>query len=241
MASVPTNVAHIEIARIASVLASIPEDHTSWLSNSEQERLASIRSDARRTEYLAGHWLTRVLLARAFGSTPAQWRLLERKSQPPLVQDQDALRVSITHTRDWIAAAVATIPIGIDLEQRPRKLDASIEALLRNADEAAGSLDLDAMLQRWVVKEAWIKRNAESALPVRLKQLHLRATPRELADVRIDSNPSFHFALAIAPGCTVMRRCEAPLIPGAAFAITDLESGYRNSNVSQTVDRQPHF
>jgi len=96
--------------------------------------------------------------------------------------------------------------------------------LLRNIDEVAGSLDADELLQRWVAKEAWIKRNADSALPARLKSINLRMTMREYADVCIDSNAAFHFALAIAPGCTVLRQCEVALIPGAGFGIADLDA-----------------
>jgi phosphopantetheinyl transferase len=217
-----TEIAHIEIARIATVLAGVHAEHAKWLSESEQTRLAEMHREGRRAQYLAGHWLTRVLLARASGDPPSQWRLIECRSQPPQVQGHDTLRVSITHSKDWIAAAVATVPIGIDLEQRPRTIDASVEHLLRNTDEPAGGLDADAMLQRWVVKEAWIKRNTESALPARLRQLHLKATTRDRADVRVDSHACFHFGLAVAPSCRVQLQCEVQMTPGTAFAITDL-------------------
>ena len=220
----PAGTAQIEIAQLADVFAGLPDQHSGWLSESEQARLAGIRVARRRAQYLAGHWLTRVLLVRAFGGAPARWQLLERKGQAPLVQGHgDALRVSISHSGDWIAAAVATVAIGIDLEQRPRALDAAIEPLLRNADDAAGSLDPDALLQRWVAKESWIKRSGGSALPARLTRLHLQATTREHADVCIDSHDSFHFSLAVAPDCTVRWQCGFGLIPGPGFAITDLE------------------
>ena len=221
----PTGVAHIEIARIASVLVEMPEGHADWMSESEQARLAGIHLAGRCSQYLAGHWLARVLLARAFGGVPTQWRLLECRSQPPQVADQaESIKISISHTKDWIAVAVATVAVGIDLEERPRALDASIESLLRNADEAAGSLDPDVLLQRWVAKEAWIKRHTESALPARLKGLHIEATMRELADVCIDSHAAFHFGMAIAPGCAVARQCEVKLVPGVGFRISDLEA-----------------
>ena len=222
--SVATDLAHIEIARIASVLADVPEEHAGWMSESEQARLAGIRFEGRRAQYLAGHWLTRVLLARAFGGAPPKWRLLEWRSQPPqVVGHDDSIKVSISHTEEWVAAAVANVAIGIDLEQRPRALDASIEPLLRNTDEALGSLDPDVLLQRWVAKEAWIKRNVESALPARIKRLHVRTTSREHADVCIDSHAAFHFGLAVAPGCSVTRRCEVTLDAGIGVGITDLE------------------
>jgi 4'-phosphopantetheinyl transferase len=220
---VPAATAHIEIAKIPEVLADAPGDTSTWLSGSEQQRLGELRNPGRRAQYLAGHWLVRVLLTRTLGGAPTQWQLRERKGQAPEVHGHgDTLSVSISHTQDWIAAAVATSPIGIDMEQRPRQLDAAIEALLRNADEATGSLDPDVLLQRWVAKEAWLKRNGESALPARLMQLQLCLQAREHADVCIDSHDAFHFGLAIARDSTVTRRCEARLNPGSSFAIADL-------------------
>jgi phosphopantetheinyl transferase len=222
---VPAGIAHVEIARIADVLAESPKDSSGWLSDSEQARLATIRNVARRAQYLAGHWLTRVLLARGFGGTPVLWSLLECKSQAPWVLDHaDHLKVSISHSGDWVAAAVATVAIGIDLEQRPRTLDATIEPLLRNTEEAPGSLSSDQLLQRWVAKEAWLKRNGESALPERLRQLHLRASSGTDAQVHVDSHDEFHFGLAVTADCTVNRYAAATLVTGPDFAITDLES-----------------
>src|SRR5436190_6209883 len=105
-----------------------------WLSDSERARVAELRHAGRREHYLAGHWLARTLLARALGGDAAQWSLRERKSLPPDVPDRPHWRVSISHSGEWIAAAVAEAPIGIDLESRPRTLDAALEPLLRNAD-----------------------------------------------------------------------------------------------------------
>ena len=218
-------VAYVEIARLARVLLAVPEAPAHWLSESEWERLAGLRHDARRAQYLTGHWLARVLLARAHGGEPAHWRLRERRGLPPQAQGlEDVMRISISHSGDWIAVAVATVPIGIDLEQRPRVLDAAIEPLLLNADEAPGSVDSDNLLQRWVAKEAWIKRQAESALPERLAQLQLRPIARDHAEVRIDSHAGLHVALSIDPGCDLRRQSEVTLTPGGGFSVVDPRS-----------------
>jgi phosphopantetheinyl transferase len=217
---VPAATAHIEIARIAEVLADAPDEASSWLSESEWQRLVELRNPGRRAQFLAGHWLARVLLVRALGGAPMHWRLRERKSQAPEVQGQgNALKISISHTQDWIAAAVATVPIGIDLEQRPRHLDAAIEPLLLNEGEAPGSIETDALLQRWVAKEAWLKRHGESALPARLMQLQLQAEANEAAEVRIASHEGFHFGLALAPHCEIAQRCSVPLVAAGSFSV----------------------
>lgn len=214
---------YIEVARTSSVLATMPDTSTQWLSDSEQARLTAIKVIARREHYIAGHWLVRLLLASGFGGEPAQWQLLERKSNPPQVIGQlESLRVSISHSQDWIAAAVANVAIGIDLEQRPRRLDASIERLLLNSDESPGQLDADALLQRWVAKEAWIKSRSESALPERLRQLHLQAAPQGRADVQIHNSEEWYFGVATTRPCQIELRCEVVAMLGPSFDIVDI-------------------
>ncbi|MEO6172425.1 MAG: hypothetical protein ABIP02_04850, partial [Arenimonas sp.] len=214
---------HLEVARTASVLAAMPDTNTQWLSDSEQARLATIKVNKRHEQYIAGHWLVRILLARCFGGEPAQWQLLERKSNPPQVIGQlESLRVSISHSQDWIAAAVANVSIGIDLEQRPRQLDASIEHLLLNADESPGQLDADTLLQRWVAKEAWIKSRSESALPERLQQLNLQAAPQDQADVQIYNSEEWHLGVATTRPCQIHKRWEVVTRLGPSFDVVDL-------------------
>jgi 4'-phosphopantetheinyl transferase len=215
---VRSGVAHLGISAVAGVLLEAPVDHAGWMSDSERARFAGMRVEPRRLQYVAGHWLARVLLANAFGGNPDGWRLFERRSLPPRVEGRDGLAVSISHSGDWIAAAVATVPVGIDIEQRPRALDASIESLLLEDEEAPGSLDADALLQRWVAKEAWIKRAAGSALPSRLKQVRLHATQREHASVFVESHAAFHVAIAIDPGCALHRHGPVLPAPGACYA-----------------------
>ena len=217
----PGTTAWVEVASVARVLADAPERHEGWLSESERARLDGLRHPARRDQYRAGHWLARNVLARARGGVPVQWRLLERKGLPPAVHGYEAVRVSISHAGDWVAVAVAEVPVGIDLELRARVLDAALEPLLRNADEAPGTLDADALLQRWVAKEAWIKRDAGSALPGRLEHLHLQESARDRADVCLDSHDRFHLGVAIAPACRVERRAGVVLTPGVAYRVTD--------------------
>ncbi|MGH8029059.1 MAG: 4'-phosphopantetheinyl transferase family protein [Arenimonas sp.] len=215
--------AWVEVARIADVLAVAMQPHAQWLSDSERARLETLRHPERHAQYLAGHWLARLVLARGHGGVPMQWRLLERKDKPPAVHGHEALRISISHAGDWVAAAVADAPIGIDLELRSRVLDAALLPLLRNADEAAGALDADAMLGRWVAKEAWIKRGAGSALPGRLEQLRLHPADNAPADVRLESHAEFHFAVAIAPEAMVRSAGGEGRMASGGFVVEDAE------------------
>lgn len=239
-----SNFAFVEITRTVEVLARIPALDSSWLSDSEMERIVTLRIDARRNHYLAGHWLVRELLSQAFGKAPSCWSLQERKSLPPKVihGDQD-IRISISHSGDWIAAAVADVAMGIDIEQRPRHLDASIEALLLNADEMPGNLESDALLQRWVAKEAWLKAHAGAALPLQLKSMQLNPAPLECADVQIHSHHKFHFALAIVPENTTIRWGALSMNAGATYCVTKrtCRSAHERDRVGDDVEACNNF
>lgn len=186
----------VVVRRVAEVLATAPEA-TDWLSLSEQTRLLRLRVVARRDQYLAGHWLLRRLLAEHHAVDPRDVSLIERENLPPAVAGS-VLEVSLSHGGDWIAAAWSAAAIGIDLEPRtPRPGLDRLQQLLLNPDELPGSLDNDALLQRWVLKEALIKREHASALPEQLAALQLRPAAGK-GEVEILSSADWHLALAPA-------------------------------------------
>ena len=188
----------LQVARIAEVLPRLPAETSAWLSPSELERLAGMRVPARRDQYLAGHWLAREQLAALAGGVATSWQLQERRSLPPAVLGHEAaLHLSLSHSGDWIVAAVADTALGIDLEQRrPRDALHRFEELLLAEGETPGTLDNDALLQRWVAKEAWIKREHGSALPEHLAAIRLHHAEPTRADIRLWSGADVHLALA---------------------------------------------
>lgn len=190
--------ARVVVRRIADVLAGAPPAGD-WLSPCEQARAAAMRAPARHAQYLAGHWLLRTLLAQVHGGDPRDYPLLERDNQPPAVAGS-ALSTSLSHGGDWIAAAISSAPIGIDLEPRtPRPALRRLQHLLLNPDEPPDSLDEDTLLQRWVIKEALIKRDHASALPETLAAIRVHGTPSaDRADVQSWTTEAFHLATAPA-------------------------------------------
>ncbi len=162
----------LHLAHMDEVLARAPAGRD-WLSPSEQDRAARLNAPQRLAHYLSGHWLLREVLARVFpGGDSAE--VIDRQSLPPQLADRPDLHLSLSHSGPWIACAVSTALIGIDLEQRrPREALSGFDHLLRNPDEPPGSLDPYALLQRWVIKEAYIKRDCGSALPERLAELQV--------------------------------------------------------------------
>jgi 4'-phosphopantetheinyl transferase len=189
---------HLWLHRVDSVLQRAPAD-SEWLSPSERERLPRLRVEPRRRQYLAGHWLLRELLAETIGGHPADWPLCERRSQAPSVDRGDApLHVSLSHSGEWVAAAVAPQPIGIDIEPRHARCGMQrFDAMLRAADDAPGALDDDALVARWVLREALIKQHGGSALPEALAALSLRRAAADgPANLRLLTTDYVHLAIA---------------------------------------------
>ena len=188
--------ARIQVARVEDMLRHAPSASDSWLSESEQLRLKRLKIANRRAQFLSGHWLVRYLLQQHFDKPASAWQLIERTNLPPAVLGLAAIQISISHSGDWIAAAISNSAIGIDLEQR-RARDGLLrfQHLLLAQDEAPDSLDLDQLLQRWVAKEAWVKRHHGSALPEQLAELKLMPAGPELANVQLRSASAFHLAI----------------------------------------------
>ena len=188
--------ARIQVARVEHMMRDAPSASDSWLSESEQLRLQRLKIANRRAQFLSGHWLVRCLLQQHFGKPASAWQLIERTNLPPAVLGFAAIQISISHSGDWIAAAISNSAIGIDLEQR-RARDGLLrfQHLLLAQDEAPDSLDLDQLLQRWVVKEAWVKRHHGNALPEQLAELKLLPASPETANVQLSSTAAFHLAI----------------------------------------------
>jgi len=191
----------VRIACTAELLTALPVDPARWLSPSELQRLQRLQQAGRRDHYLAGHWLLRCLLAEVDQGDPAAYQLEDRPSLPPRAMDLSCdLHCTLSHSGDWIAAAIADQPIGIDIEQRWPARDSlrGFQQILLAEGEAEHSLDSDQLLQRWVLKEAWIKRHHGSALPDQLARISLRSCAADQANLILVSSTELHFALSMA-------------------------------------------
>ncbi len=125
--------------------------------------------------------------------------LQERPSLPPVAMGHETTTyLSLSHSGDWVACALSDQPIGIDIEQRQPPRDALLrfQPLLLAAGELPDTLSVDELLQRWVAKEAWIKRDHGSALPGYLAALKLRPAIGAEINVRLISTTAFHFGIA---------------------------------------------
>jgi 4'-phosphopantetheinyl transferase len=164
--------AHVAVGRVAALLQQIPRS-PDWLSTSEQQRVAGMDKPARRDQFLASRWQARQLLAQAVGGEAAEWRLVARPDAPPAVDGHDGLHLSVSHSGDWVACALAESALGLDLEapQRQRDIPGLIALCCTPKEQALLGADAAAFYELWTVKESWLKRRREWIAPSRLQQL----------------------------------------------------------------------
>jgi 4'-phosphopantetheinyl transferase len=133
------------------------------MSASESARLAAIGLPGRAAEFIAGRLLARLLLVQVCGGTLADWPLSGDSGRAPGPVGMPARYVSISHSGDFVACAIATVPVGIDIEAGGGRRDraALLQAITTPAEmtrlQGIGC-DTDALLRHvWTVKEAWLK------------------------------------------------------------------------------------
>ncbi len=156
----------LRLAALAPMHAQALAAGTDWLTPDETTRLAGMGSAHRRQQFLAGHWLVRVLAAQARGNESSAWQWARPEGEPAFLQcGRQRVFASISHSGDWLACAVAGAPIGLDVEasRKPRDFHA-LAAQVFSPDECAlllaGRGDLSEPFHRlWTIKEAFGKRS----------------------------------------------------------------------------------
>lgn len=165
----------VTLASVTAICQSLSADvDPPWLGAQERQRLSAITSVSRRKQFLTGRWLARHCLADMLGGN---WH--ERDLSAPEDGRPEVLALepggapegffSLSHSADWLACAVATSPVGVDIEDitRERDVRALIELTCSAAEQRQMSgLSAAALKQafhaRWSLKEAWFK---QSGLP----------------------------------------------------------------------------
>ena len=216
------------------------------LDHAERERWAAYRRDTDRERFLVGCGLAKTVIAACTGQRPAEVsfdRTCRQCGQPhgkPAVQ-HGGLEFSVAHSGDLVAVAVATAPVGVDVEQlegRPRELGGGDPAALARvvfaAEEqaalaaVAASGRARAFLVAWTRKEAVTKAKGDglrvpfgavvvapaTAAP-RLVAWPYPQDPRSVSLHDLDTEPGYVAALAVLGRCdTVRARDGSTLLAG---------------------------
>lgn len=195
-------------------------DTHGWLSDDEAGRLQAMTSPVRRRSFLAGHWRAREL-AGEWLQVDARRIALQRHAdgRPQVVVDgtPSAMSLSISHSGDWLAIALATMPVGIDVELPRRQRDLDALARFTFSPEEVERLRAlpeperaQAFHVTWTLKEARGKRLGEGLLPGRSRLV--TASPGDADDADAMSWRLLDGALAIA------------IEPGSELVLQGMES-----------------
>lgn len=163
-----------------------------WLCDDEANRLQAMTAEVRRRSFLAGHWQARVLAADWLQVEPQRIALHRHDDGRPLLLVDGApasLSLSLSHSGDWLAIALAVVPVGVDVELPRRARDLRALARFTFSPEEVASLDgLDeaayggAFHRLWTLKEARGKRLGEGLLPGRSRLVTASSSDANDAD-----------------------------------------------------------
>lgn len=209
---------------LAAADAPGPPDDAGWLTPAETERAQAMQSAARRAQFLAGHWQARRLAADAFGGEAGDWRWQAGQGAPRLRHAGGRLlHVSLSHSGDWLAVAVAESPVGVDVEHPRRERDwlalAGFALAREEADAIAAAGDVAAAFHRyWTLKEAEGKRCGLGLLPGRSRSLVARPADATQAEAWLwELGGGLHLAIAGARGASPRAEGVSADRPPAAY------------------------
>jgi 4'-phosphopantetheinyl transferase len=211
--------------------------HLALLDETERQRWAGYRHDADRERFLVGCALAKMVIAGCTGRRPGEValdRTCRRCGKPhgkPAIKGS-RLELSVAHSGDLVAVAIATAPVGVDVEQlegRARPLggdgdpDALARLVLADAERAAlaavpPSGRARAFLVAWTRKEAVTKATGDGLRAVftevivaadrgrpRLMAWPYPQPPQSVTLHDLDAEPGYVAALAVIGRCDTVR------------------------------------
>jgi phosphopantetheinyl transferase len=202
-----------------------------WLlSDWEQQRLDRLRVEADKVRFVAAHLLVRAALSEMYPAALTDWKLDQTVAGKPFVCGPcgaEGCQFSLAHASGLVGCAVASVPVGFDIEPLHQNFDVD-ELLPRTLalHELAqwGQTPCDHQVRRflsyWTLKEALAKglgvgmRAPFSSLAFELEgdsHAHVLTLPRSLGDAscwkvrRFDFMGTYVGAVAVSsePGETI--------------------------------------
>lgn len=203
-----------------------------WLTEAERARLAGLAAPRRRAQFVAGRWVARALLSAVHGGDPAtEWPLSAGDDGPPRAlrpEVRERVCVAISHSGNLVACAVASEPVGIDIEVAGRNRDVPTLAQAVGTPGERARLAIEPgpgqrqFLVMWTLKEAWFKRRHEGVTPGRLAGVETRPADGP-AEGRVWQHDDMTLALLAEADASVHWHHDALGIagePGAAWHVT---------------------
>lgn len=215
------------------------------LDEGERIRHARFRQPADRDRYQAAHVGVRLLLGHYLGVSPAELRFSRHcrhcgagHGKPVVAYPATKLEFSVTHSGGWVAVAVASVPVGLDVQETTDGTDvAALSTAVLSPAELRWWRDLPtsdarrAFFGYWARKEALLKATGHGlAVPMNTVTVSPPEEPARLVDWAaerpldapaqlhdLDAGPGYTAAVALLTPLPV-RITQATLPPGAVAA-----------------------
>lgn len=235
--STPGLVTHLTLESVAAVDAGLAGLGLDWLSQEEEARLSTMSAPRRRTQFIAGRWLARQCLAAQGGGRWQDYALSAPDDGAPQLLAapvSDSWYFSLSHSGDWLACAVSSQPVGVDVECSDRMRDFQALNEWMHEPEALKDMPPDPREQQawfyaqWTLKEAWLKQvtsasAANSAAPApRPSMRSARFTPCKKGDGVAVVGQGEGFTVAVYPATPAMLHWKAEALRQAQWTRWDL-------------------
>lgn len=178
------------------------------MSEAEENRFFQIKLLHRRDQFLAGRLLARQLLCHQVGGAISDWSISAKNGSKPIIVGHSNLHISLSHSDDYVACALANHPIGIDLEcERENRATNDLIAFICNDTEQALFHGLSQqqrqsqLIALWTIKEAWLKQQEADFDFSQLRRLAWQICNQDEADVVTWRFDCEKFALSLASHC----------------------------------------
>ncbi len=147
----------------------VPDGAEDWLTPAERARADVLVRASDRADYVAAHILVRRCAALVLGATPEGLTLVQRcpvcgrtGHGRPSLAEAPGLRLSLAHTRGYVAAVADAVDVAVDVEQlanraRAREVAGSVLAPAEHDLVRASADPGEAFTRLWVRKEALVK------------------------------------------------------------------------------------
>ncbi|HQY48941.1 MAG TPA: 4'-phosphopantetheinyl transferase superfamily protein [Thermomonas sp.] len=215
--------ARLHLLPLASAAADAEARGLDWLTDAERQRLQAITAVSRRDTFLAGHWQARALAAQWLQVDVARIALDAHTDGRPLLRlDGDAvpLHVSLSHSGEWLALALADAPVGVDIELPRRVRDWNALARFvfspeecERVEAADPAMRADVFHALWTLKEARGKRSGEGLQPRAARAVTAHPADAAAAEALGWVVGNGALALALAPGTRLERVQGTPGLP----------------------------
>ncbi len=155
--------------RITDLQDRLLERWFALLNLSEQARAMRFRNRADHAAYVAAHALLRHMLSEVLGGDPRAWAFETGPFGKPALAGphlRPRPHFNISHTRGLVACAVASVPVGVDVEASDGEASAAVAERFAPGEQvmlakATGDEYRAMFFRLWTLKEAYLKATGE--------------------------------------------------------------------------------